>query len=74
MRLFIAILILGLVFMGLAGPGTVCAVAGGDLERSARDALEDLYADSPDAKKLGKSAKGRGRRAGGSALAGHVSL
>ncbi|MDV2494865.1 MAG: lipid-binding SYLF domain-containing protein [bacterium] len=57
-RLFVAILILGVVLIGLGGAGTAQAATKGEIDRDVEAALENLYKSSPGAKELGKQAKG----------------
>lgn len=57
-RLFGAILILGVVLIGLGGAGTAQAATKGEIDRDVEAALENLYKSSPGAKELGKQAKG----------------
>ena len=57
-RTFIAILILGVAFIGLGVTSTIHAASKGEIDRSVEVALEDLYGSAPGASELGKSAKG----------------
>jgi len=57
-RTFIAILILGVAFIGLGVTSTIHAASKGEIDRSVEVALEDLYGSAPGARELGKNAKG----------------
>ncbi len=57
-RIFIAILILGVAFIGLGVTNTVHAASKGEIDRSVKVALEDLYGSAPGAREIGKTAKG----------------
>lgn len=57
-RIFIAILILGVAFIGLGVTSTIHAASKGEIDRSVEVALEDLYGSAPGARELGKNAKG----------------
>ncbi len=57
-RIFIAILILGVAFIGLGVTSTIHAASKGEIDRSVEVALEDLYGSAPGAREIGKTAKG----------------
>ncbi len=57
-RIFIAILILGVAFIGLGVTSTIHAASKGEIDRGVEVALEDLYGSAPGARELGKNAKG----------------
>ena len=57
-RLFVAILILGVVQIGLGGIRTIHAATKGEIDRDVKAALESLYTNTPGAKEIGKKARG----------------